>query len=694
MSLIALPVTSSDLTALQAGIAVFTDPAQATVVAGNITNQTPPGSSVFSYATQLFNAQSAGTQLAMAVDSLIQGGVPTAGPLLTPLGIGNELQNLTLATGQGGIQAAMKLAPTISAAIVPSVFAAESIAVGLASGGDGTQNNFTKLFGTQTTGQFAATVSAQTGVDATFVTTFINNWFSFYSGVGASAVQAGLTATTQAYAAAFGDAIGNALLAPQFNAGTKALSAALFNALVDNAEVIAGVPGAKYQPGVSLFAQTPHIPLQGEGAGGATVVLTLNPDNVGPGQNPPFKTIAGANNFIDAPLIGGQGTLQTADVIDGSAGGVNTIGRAGVPAWFRVAGGDTTQSPLVTNIQEIHAIGANNGGTLNFANVSQTAGQLKIAAISGTNSALDTNTTFSNLKLTTAVAVENFATTNNHNAEFKFTGATGVETADLTLNKAGVFVDLENNGGKSQANITINQIGTLNMHVTGNSGVDTLNSDTLATLNVDGTGNIRLDTAFGGAPNLKVVDATNLKGAFFYDGDSVTQLGITVKAGSGGSNIGTDGSSAERIFFDSAKVAGDTWTPEIFNNLVLLNQGAIDASGTLDLGSVWITNFQTGGLDKLDLKTNLAIPAANVFIADANLNVQAQTQLTLKLAAETVAVADGGKNVDVFSYDIGSGVNTYVFNDINGNNKVNPGDGFLKLVGVGANTIAANSFIA
>ena len=75
-------------------------------------------------------------------------------------------------------------------------------------------------------------------------------------------------------------------------------------------------------------------------------------------------------------------------------------------------------------------------------------------------------------------------------------------------------------------------------------------STTLTTLNVDGAGNIRLDVAgVGAAPTLKVVDATNLKGVFFYDGDSVTQAGITVKAGSGGSNIGTDGNSAERITF-------------------------------------------------------------------------------------------------------------------------------------------------
>jgi hypothetical protein len=387
--------------------------------------------------------------------------------------------------------------------------------------------------------------------------------------------------------------------------------------------------------------------------------------------------------------------LQSADVIDGSIGGVNTIGKFGVTAWFDNAG---VQNPLVTNIQEVHSQSSTAGGELSFANINQTAGQLKLAAISGTFGAADTNTTFSGLKLTTAVAVENYAGTGaDRTATFKFAGTTGVETADLTVNKAGVFTDLENTTGVTQANIVINSIGTLNMHVAANSGVDSLRSDTLTTLNVDGTGNLRLDVAgVAAAPALKVVDATNLKGVFFYDGDSTTQPGITVKAGSGGSNIGTDGSSAERIFFDAAKAVGDQWTPETFNNVTALTPGQIANSGSLDAGSVWITNFQVGGLDKIDLKTNVGQGTAVIFIANAGQNATAQSQGTLKLAAENVAAADGGLKTDVFSYDFGSGANTYVFFDKNGNNTVDAGDGFLKLVGVAPNTIGAqpsNSFV-
>ena len=363
----------------------------------------------------------------MAVDSLIQGGVPTAGPLLTPLGIGNELQNLTLATGQGGIIAALALAPKISSAIVPSVFAAESIAVGLASGGDGTQNNFTKLFGTQTTSQFAATVAAQTGVDATFVTTFINNWLSFYNGVGASAIQAGLTATTQAYAAAFGDAIGNALLAPQTSMLAQRRCLLRFSTHWSTTPKSSlGSLARNTSPVCPCLLKRRISRSRARAPVAQRSFLNLDPDNVGPRPNPPFKTIAGANNFIDAPLIAGQGTLQSADVIDGSAGGVNPIGKFGLPAWFIVRA--ITQSPLVTNIQEIHSQWGTKGGTLNFANVGQTAGQasLNLRPSPARYSAPDTNTTFSGLKLTTAVAVENYATTGaDRDATFKFAGTTG-----------------------------------------------------------------------------------------------------------------------------------------------------------------------------------------------------------------------------------------------------------------------------
>jgi len=703
MPLTALPVTQSDLTALQAGIAVFTDPTTAATVANQINTNTPPGTSVFSYATQLFQGQVGGTQIAMAVDSLIQGGVPIAGALqpvdkLDPTK--NELQNLTVNPGQGGIVAASALG--VKLGLDPIVFASESIAVGLAAGGDGTQNNFTKLWGGLPQATFTSTLSAQTGINASQITIWVNNWLSFYNGVGAAAIQTGLTATTQAYAATIGDAVGNAIKlgsGPGGTAGTAALSAAVFNALVDNAEVLAGTPGAKYQPGVSLFGQQAHIPLQGEVPPGGTVILTTNPDNVGPTQNAPFKTTPGTSNYIEAPLLGGKGTLQSADVIDGGAPGngtVSTIGKFGQTAWF-AADIALVQSPLVTNIQEIHALSSVPGGTLNFINVNQGTlpGQLTLAAISGTGTSgvPETNTTFSNLKLSTKVAVENIAQLASQANEFKFTGTTGTETVDLTFNKAGTFQLVDAIGGPLDFT-TINGIGAINAHAIGNSGV-VLIANTLTDLKVDGAGNLLLISVSGGAPTLKTVDASAMTGVFNYNGSfgGTTQPGITIKGSAGGSSILTDGSSPERIAFDAGKAAGDVWEPLLFNN-VKGTAAQLANTGFLDTLSVQITNFQAGGTDKIDI--SFVGTLARTFISTPGQNAVGETKLDLKAAAEFAATNDGfagaGPVIDVFQYKVGADTATYVFRDANNNNTVDAGDGFLKLVGVAGNTVQLNSF--
>jgi hypothetical protein len=707
MSLTATPVSQSDLTQLQAGVQAFTDATAAGSVAQQITNGTP-GVSVFSYATQLFNAQTAGTQIAMGVDALIQGGVPTAGALVTPFDpVKNELQN---ASQNPGAIPSFLAAGTKNGVPDTTVFAAEAFAVSLASGGDGTQNNFVKNFGSLSEAQMAATISTQTGVGVAFVTTFIDNWLAFYNGAGKSAILPNLTATTQSYAAAFGDAIGNDIQAVAkgvtgISDTSKAFVSQIFNALVDNAENIAGIGGGKqYLPGTALANQPAHVPLQGEGAGGATVVLTTNPDTVGPNQNPPFKTIPGANNFINAPLIG-AGTLQTADAIDGSVGGTNTIGKFGTPGFFQDGA-----TPIVTDIQQIFAeASVAAGGTLNFANISQGAGQLQLAAIAGNFAATDNTTTFTNIKIGTPIGVENFFGGTggaSKTATFVFSGVTGVETADLTVNQAGVFTNLENTGtAQNQADIVINKIGTLNMHVTGASGIDSLRSDTLTTLNVDGSGNLRLDVAgIAASPALKTVDASGLKGVFNYDGDSTTQAGITIKVGSGGSNVGTDGNSAERIFFDAAKAVGDQWTPEHFNNLVGLTAGQIAATGSLDNGSVQITNFQAGGLDKIDLTqltpppaTAAPQPAATIHVATPAENAVAEGAATLQLAAQSIPATASKVYVFTYGANAAAGLNgvdsTYVWYDQNANHTVDSADGFLKLVGVGGNSVQINSFV-
>ena len=70
MSLFALPVTVSDLTTLQQGITFATDQAAAIAEVAQINNG---AHTVYSYAVRLINSQISGSQVAMAVNSLMFG---------------------------------------------------------------------------------------------------------------------------------------------------------------------------------------------------------------------------------------------------------------------------------------------------------------------------------------------------------------------------------------------------------------------------------------------------------------------------------------------------------------------------------------------------------------------------------------------------------------------------------------------
>ena len=91
MSLTATPVSMTDILNLQAGIEGFTNAAEATaeVTAINAGTET-----VNAYALRLESANTANSEAVMATVSLMQGGTPTAGKLLTPGSPANEFQHL------------------------------------------------------------------------------------------------------------------------------------------------------------------------------------------------------------------------------------------------------------------------------------------------------------------------------------------------------------------------------------------------------------------------------------------------------------------------------------------------------------------------------------------------------------------------------------------------------------------------
>src|SRR6266851_9024493 len=237
MSLYALPVSVSDLTRLQLGIEFFTNTTEATTEAGQITN--PPATpTVYSYAVSLLANNISLSQVAMAVDSLM-------------FGVTDNVAELTkLATQFLPAQVANAVAHGFN----PTVYAAEALGLALA-GGNGTSNNFATDFGSLSVAQFASEVGSITGINTAAIQGFVQNWINFYTANPSATF--GLSVTLASYGAAFGDAVGAALLNPTVNGTLALLVSEEQNALIDNAERL-------YKVGIALGAEPPHLPLLGE----------------------------------------------------------------------------------------------------------------------------------------------------------------------------------------------------------------------------------------------------------------------------------------------------------------------------------------------------------------------------------------------------------------------------------------------
>ena len=96
----------------------------------------------------------------------------------------------------------------------PTVYAAEALGLGLA-GGNGSSNAFATNFGSLSVPEFASEVATLTGLNSGAIQGFVNNWIQFYT---ANPPGGGLSAQLAAYGAAFGDAVGVALLNPTVTA--------------------------------------------------------------------------------------------------------------------------------------------------------------------------------------------------------------------------------------------------------------------------------------------------------------------------------------------------------------------------------------------------------------------------------------------------------------------------------------------
>jgi hypothetical protein len=349
MSLFALPVSASDLTQLQLGIEFFTDTTEATTEAGQITN--PPSTpTVYSYAVQLLATNPATmhadvkqisiSQVAMAVDSLMFGVTDNV----------TELAFLCKPTIDGFLTSQTSTA--VANGYEPTVYAAEALGLALA-GGNGTHTNFATDFGSLSVPQFASEVASLTGINSGAIQGFVDNWIAFYT----ANPPAGISVKLAAYGAAFGDAVGVALLNPTVNGSIALLVSEEQNALIDNAE-------GSYKAGIALIAEPPHLPLQGE------AVLIPNAGGGPFGPTIDWAAQFGAGNYAQfiAPA-------QTADLTIKNAPSAFTLdtqhfGTKDKDAIINAAGGDGSLFTLIlgdsTASDSINAVGVDGYSTVHI----------------------------------------------------------------------------------------------------------------------------------------------------------------------------------------------------------------------------------------------------------------------------------------------------------------------------------------
>jgi hypothetical protein len=214
-------------------------------------------------------------------------------------------------------------------------------------------------FGSLSVSDFASAVSSLTGINVGAIQNFAQNWISFYT--ANPSATGSLSVTLAAYGAAFGDAVGVALLNPTADGTTALLVSEEQNALLDNAKGF-------YQVGIPLILEPPQlannlIPDAGGAPfgptidwatqfGGANYVEFVDPAQSGPLTifNAPstftLDTQHFATNALHIDAAGNNGNLCTLIAGDSTAGEdfglVNVNGYATVDIVANGAGENVT----------------------------------------------------------------------------------------------------------------------------------------------------------------------------------------------------------------------------------------------------------------------------------------------------------------------------------------------------------------
>jgi hypothetical protein len=550
-------VTTGDLLNLQAGIQGFTDTAQAAAEAALIQ---AGKDTTDAYATRLELANTGQSEVVMATVSLMQnppGGVPLAGKLVTPTSpTANEFQHLIVSylPAQQAFAVANKL--------VVTVYNAEVVALGTGAGGDGTQNNFLKNWGSAalTVSQFETSLSALTNVTVGAIDAQYQFFLKLYGAAPANLPAGYANADAAARATTFGFAVGTDMDNPTLN---PALIAEVENAKVLNALTINGdVAGASgYQTFKALALQPIAPPLQGAAGPPTSLVLTVGVDTPTQGFTSgkgATATVAG-QTFVATPAgnppLGVTNTLNAGDDLEatGAAAGNAVLQYSAIasiinPPFATDVIMNGVQTALITNNA---GAGITAGFTGNITGLTQVAASGTGGPIALGTPAQGLNTALSQISISggTAAVPQLFTAWMTAAA---LGGAKDAATVNALTTDA--IVDLNVTGGSTNGyeTLTVNSAGTGPNFVA--LGVGTAKST--ATIIETGAQNLTLvgDLAAGSGMNIANLHTYNGKAG---TGNQIVRFdGVGNVAATGGSKDDTF------VFDNTGNLPGPTFTKD------------------------------------------------------------------------------------------------------------------------------------
>ena len=714
-NLYTLPVTQSDIEALQLGIQFFSDPTQAANEAAAIN---AGSTTVYDYAVQLISTQISVAQVAVADSALMEGATVAAG---TAPGTPNTLALFTTQFLPG------QVAYGVAHGFNPTVFAAQSLGEAL-----GNQPSFVANFVGLSAANFVASVANITGIHTNPIVGWLQYWTNFYTVNG---TPSGLTVTEAAYGATFGDAVGNALLiSPTLSPANQptglpapplgppnftTLQNQVYNALIANAE-------GTYTAGVALGAVTPHTTLQGEGKA-APITLTVGQDTITKqGQITVFGPLAG--------IFGNQATLTNGDSItdsgpgseksvlnatfDGSAT-ANGLNVDAIPTWniqqtangtVRLSGGILGSSNTITGLTTLNYNDNGFGGSLNVG----TAALPILPATGGTFDGFQLTVAnadtrgFGNHDVDVSMSKTGFTAAGQAiNVTADGVGNTGIipdfdhaygigagsptvgfTTWNITSNVAGgttltndLRIGADGNGSATKIVLTDDGSSTIlwsaGSDVSGSTNGDWAN---IKDINLSGTsGFVTLTGAESGSEGLLNSDTTALvtieggKGNSLYDLSSLTPATVNAAAFS---IAGGSGAGDSIVEFNNAAITGATHLINI-THISVLNDADNAQGGTINMVN-WAQQGVPGtGPGLIPLNTAFGLPAGGaapagfqllqLLGADSDASTTQTANLTIENGPAQFAInAQGMGDSGDFNFSITQGpiINTASIMDV------------------------------